>query len=122
MRPPYARKNWKRKERKCDVERHFRGRSITFPMCRAPGSPSVQQVQGRICRAGRPGVRGSPPAACPAEPGRIDDNFPMTIHLKTPEEIEKLREAGRLAAEVLQVVAPHVNPGVTTEALAPLPH
>ncbi|MEZ0471934.1 type I methionyl aminopeptidase [Luteimonas salinilitoris] len=41
----------------------------------------------------------------------------MSISLKTPEEIERMREAGRLAAEVLQVVAPHVKPGVTTEEL-----
>ncbi|HEY1070291.1 MAG TPA: type I methionyl aminopeptidase, partial [Thermomonas sp.] len=41
----------------------------------------------------------------------------MSIHLKTPAEIEKMREAGRLAAEVLQVVAPFVKPGVTTEEL-----
>ena len=39
----------------------------------------------------------------------------MTIHLKTPAEIENMRVAGRLAAEVLQVVAPFVKPGVTTE-------
>ena len=32
----------------------------------------------------------------------------MTI--KTPDEIEKMRVAGRLAAEVLQIVAPHVKP------------
>src|SRR3546814_1201863 len=72
---------------------------------------SGADVPGRV-----PGAcRGSPSAARPAESGRIDDNFPMTIHLKTPEEIEKMREAGRLAAEGLQVVAPHVKPGVTTE-------
>src|SRR3546814_1226306 len=53
-----ARKNWKRKGLECDVERHSRGRSITFPVCRAPGSPSVQQVQGRMCRAGCPGRAG----------------------------------------------------------------
>lgn len=41
----------------------------------------------------------------------------MSIHTKTPEEIEKMRIAGRLAAEVLQIVAPHVKPGVTTEEL-----
>ncbi|MFC3717260.1 type I methionyl aminopeptidase [Luteimonas soli] len=46
----------------------------------------------------------------------------MTIHLKTPAEIEKMREAGRLAAEVLQVVAPHVKPGVTTEELDRICH
>ncbi|HEY5850847.1 MAG TPA: type I methionyl aminopeptidase, partial [Lysobacter sp.] len=30
----------------------------------------------------------------------------MAITIKTPEEIEKMRVAGRLAAEVLQIVAP----------------
>ena len=46
----------------------------------------------------------------------------MAIHIKTPEEIEKMRIAGRLAAEVLQVVAPHVQPGVTTEELDRICH
>src|SRR4030095_15543014 len=41
----------------------------------------------------------------------------MKISLKTPEDIEKMRVAGRLAAEVLQVVAPHVKPGVSTAQL-----
>ncbi|KGI77812.1 type I methionyl aminopeptidase [Oleiagrimonas soli] len=36
---------------------------------------------------------------------------------KTPEEIEKMRVAGRLAAEVLAVLKEHVQPGVTTEDL-----
>lgn len=41
----------------------------------------------------------------------------MKITLKTPEDIEKMRVAGRLAAEVLQVVAPYVKPGVSTAEL-----
>jgi methionyl aminopeptidase len=41
----------------------------------------------------------------------------MPVTVKTPEQIEKMRLAGRLAAEVLEVVAPHVKPGVTTEDL-----
>jgi methionyl aminopeptidase len=41
----------------------------------------------------------------------------MPVSVKTPEQIEKMRIAGRLAAEVLEVVAPHVKPGVTTEEL-----
>lgn len=41
----------------------------------------------------------------------------MSIPLKTPAEIEKMREAGRLAAEVLRLLIPHVKPGVTTEEL-----
>src|SRR5690606_36382328 len=50
------------------------------------------------------------------------DNPQMTINLKTPAEIEKMREAGRLAAEVLQVVAPFVKAGVTTEELDRICH
>lgn len=46
----------------------------------------------------------------------------MAINLKTPEEIEKMREAGRLAAEVLQIVAEHVKPGVTTAELDRICH
>ena len=46
----------------------------------------------------------------------IGDNCAMTITIKSPEDIEKMRIAGRLAAEVLQVVAPHVKPGVTVNA------
>ncbi len=41
----------------------------------------------------------------------------MRVSIKTPEEIEKMRVAGRLAAEVLQIVAPHVKPGVSTAEL-----
>jgi methionyl aminopeptidase len=41
----------------------------------------------------------------------------MAVTIKTPEEIEKMRVAGRLAAEVLKIVAPHVRPGVTTGEL-----
>ena len=46
----------------------------------------------------------------------------MPVPIKTPEELEKMRIAGRLAAEVLQVVAPHVKPGVTTEELDRICH
>ena len=52
----------------------------------------------------------------------MGDNPPMPITLKTPDEIEKMRVAGRLAAEVLQVVAPHVKPGVTTAELDRICH
>lgn len=42
--------------------------------------------------------------------------------IKTPEEIEKMRVAGRLAAEVLEMIEPHVKPGVTTEELDRICH
>jgi len=46
----------------------------------------------------------------------------MTITLKSPEEIEKMRVAGRLAAEVLDYIGPFVKPGVTTAELDRLCH
>jgi methionyl aminopeptidase len=48
--------------------------------------------------------------------------FPVAIDIKTPEEVEKMRLAGRLAAEVLDFIAPHVKPGVTTGRLDKLCH
>ncbi len=46
----------------------------------------------------------------------------MSVNIKTPEEVEKMRIAGRLAAEVLDFIAPHVKPGVTTDELDALCH
>ena len=46
----------------------------------------------------------------------------MSISLKTPDEIDKMRVAGRLAAEVLDYIAPFVKPGVTTGELDQLCH
>ncbi|MBV1788807.1 type I methionyl aminopeptidase [Marinobacterium sp. D7] len=46
----------------------------------------------------------------------------MSITIKTPEEIEKMRVAGRLAAEVLEMIAPSVVPGVTTNELDRICH
>ncbi len=42
--------------------------------------------------------------------------------IKTPQEIEKMRVAGRLAASVLDYIEPHVKAGVTTEHLDQLCH
>ncbi|HET7845199.1 MAG TPA: M24 family metallopeptidase, partial [Xanthomonadales bacterium] len=46
----------------------------------------------------------------------------MKITVKTPEQIEKMRVAGRLASEVLDMIGEHVKPGVTTEELDRLCH
>ena len=46
----------------------------------------------------------------------------MSVNLKTPEEIAKMRIAGRLAAEVLDMIGAHVKPGVTTEELDRICH
>jgi methionyl aminopeptidase len=41
----------------------------------------------------------------------------MQVTIKTPEERERMRTAGRLAADVLDMIGPYVVPGVTTEEL-----
>jgi methionyl aminopeptidase len=46
----------------------------------------------------------------------------VPIQIKTPEEIAQMRVAGRLAAEVLDFIAPHVKAGVTTGHLDKLCH
>lgn len=46
----------------------------------------------------------------------------MAVTLKSPEEIDKMRVAGRLASEVLDFIAPYVKPGVTTGKLNDLCH
>ena len=44
------------------------------------------------------------------------------IPLHGPEDFEGMRKAGRLAAECLDMITPHVVPGVTTEALDRICH
>ena len=46
----------------------------------------------------------------------------MSIHLKSPAEIDKMRMAGRLAAEVLEMIGEHVKPGVSTGELDRICH
>ncbi|KAA3627259.1 MAG: type I methionyl aminopeptidase [Proteobacteria bacterium] len=46
----------------------------------------------------------------------------MSVTIKTPEEIGKMRAAGRLAAQVLDMIGPYIEPGVTTEALDQICH
>ena len=46
----------------------------------------------------------------------------MSVTLKTPEEIEKMRIAGRLAAEVLDYIGPQIKPGMTTAEVDRLCH
>ncbi|WP_455203496.1 type I methionyl aminopeptidase [Kaarinaea lacus] len=48
--------------------------------------------------------------------------FSMAIQIKTTEEIEKMRVAGRLAADVLHMITEHVKPGATTQELNDICH
>jgi methionyl aminopeptidase len=46
----------------------------------------------------------------------------MAIIIKTPEQIEKMRVAGRLTMEVLEMIKPYVKKGVTTNELNQICH
>ena len=46
----------------------------------------------------------------------------MTVSIKTPDDIAKMRIAGRLAAEVLEMIEEHVQIGVTTDELNTICH
>ena len=46
----------------------------------------------------------------------------MDIIIKNQFEIKKMREAGRLAAEVLEMIGQYVVPGVKTETLDEICH
>ena len=46
----------------------------------------------------------------------------MAITIKTADELEKMRVAGRLAADVLEMIAPFVVKGVTTDELDKICH
>ena len=46
----------------------------------------------------------------------------MTVTIKSPEEQDKMRIAGRLAADVLDMIGDYVKPGVTTDELDRICH
>lgn len=46
----------------------------------------------------------------------------MAVSIKTADEIEKMRVAGRLAADVLEMIRPRVEPGITTGELDRICH
>ena len=46
----------------------------------------------------------------------------MAVTIKTAEEVEKMRVAGRLASEVLTMIGDHVQAGITTDELNQICH
>ncbi|SQC01660.1 Methionine aminopeptidase 2 [Mobiluncus curtisii] len=84
------------------------------------------------------------PAAPPLgnlKPGRISATLPVPSHIDRPEymfhdgpervtasdvkseeTIEKIRQAGRIAADAIVETAKHIAPGVTTDALDRVAH
>ena len=80
----------------------------------APHAPTPLEAPGRTCRY----VCGFVVLPCPrrARIYTISSTLrspvpPMAISIKTPDEIEKMRVAGRLAAEVLDMIEPYVTAG-----------
>jgi methionyl aminopeptidase len=74
----------------------------------------------------RPG-RVSPMRTVPANiprPEYVGKKFPRTGEpdVKTPEIIERMRVAGRIAAQAMAEVAKHIEPGVTTDELDRIGH
>ena len=55
-----------------------------------------------------------------AHPGH--DKIAMQVTIKSGEEQQRMRVAGRLAAEVLDMIEAHVRPGVTTDELNRICH
>lgn len=46
----------------------------------------------------------------------------MSVTIKNDNDIQKMRVAGKLAAEVLDFISPHVQPGISTEEIDRLCH
>ncbi|MDF1764430.1 MAG: M24 family metallopeptidase, partial [Oleibacter sp.] len=46
----------------------------------------------------------------------------MTVTINTAEDIARMRVAGRLAAEVLEMIGEHIQPGVSTGELDRICH
>jgi methionyl aminopeptidase len=75
-------------------------------------------------RPGRVGPRRPVPPDIPRPP-YADTGVPVRTpgpHVRTPDVIERMRVAGRAAAEILQTVGAAVAPGVTTDELDALCH
>src|SRR5699024_8975391 len=108
------------------------------PRGRRPGACTAERLQWPSCRTGGDGnpaparaarncnrrrqvttsfIAGWKPAG--GAPTRIRI---MAVIPKTPEELEGMRVAGRLAAEVLALLKDHVKPGVTTEEIDRIAH
>jgi methionyl aminopeptidase len=46
----------------------------------------------------------------------------MPVHIKNSDELDKMRVAGKLAAEVLELIEPYIISGVSTEELNQICH
>lgn len=82
------------------------------PVSDPPVRPGMQSPRRRV-----PAEIARPPYALTGDPG------PSVLPLvRTPEEIESMRKAGAVAAEVLLHVGKHVEVGITTDKLDQIAH
>ena len=80
--------------------------------------PGVQSPQRVVTD---PGIM-KPDYADDGMPKNRPQMLPWVIEQKTPEEIEKMRAAGRVAREVLDIAGRMVKPGVTTDEIDAVVH
>src|SRR3954469_11766048 len=75
------------------------------------------QIQARNSRMSETLAEMSPDLALDRESIEVARRSAFAVATHRPEDFEGMRRAGRLAAEVLDLLVPEVKPGVTTEAL-----
>jgi methionyl aminopeptidase len=63
-----------------------------------------------------------PDYALDGKPKNKGQMLPWIIEVKTPMEIEKMREAGKVARQVLDIASQYVQPGVTTDFIDEIVH
>ncbi len=62
----------------------------------------------------------NPPAS--TQPSNLQYAKKHKIRIKTPEQIEGIRRAGRLVMDTLELVAPHIRSGMTTDEINTMVH
>mmetsp|Transcript_30415 Transcript_30415/g.97045 ORF Transcript_30415/g.97045 Transcript_30415/m.97045 type:complete len:347 (-) Transcript_30415:47-1087(-) len=63
-----------------------------------------------------------PPYAKSGRPRDSSPAFPWVVEIKTDDEIERMRKAGRAAREILDLAGKMAKPGVTTDEIDALVH
>jgi methionyl aminopeptidase len=92
------------------------GSGRKFKRCHKASTEHIRPGQVSPMRPVPPGIP-RPPYADTGVPVRTPGP-----HVRTPDVIERMRVAGRAAAEVLQIVGAAVAPGVTTDELDAICH
>ena len=109
-----------------DQQQCTRGTAVaTETRRRGPGPPAAPTGQSPMKFSNRrpPLIRsGQVASKRPSAPQESAQPAPMNINLKNAEEQQKMRVAGRLTADVLDMIGDYVKPGVTTQELDEICH